>query len=508
MNQYQPTNYASFAIPGFPSFASGPDAEFRVPEQPYNASHRASCPTALNASRSAQDEAFDLSQVDAVARRSANNVSMQDMIKPEESGPWDHTHPGNGFFQSRIPSQLSSWQIHNPYATSEPARKHDGISDAADSGYYSLPTATPTQQNFTWNKEELEQSFLSPIIPQDDTDARSTLSDARMISRSRDGRRKQLIGPCPVQGCKKQPKNLSDAKKHELTHTRPHRCDQQGCSRKDGFATDNDLQRHRKSVHNLQPTVGSTVGYTCVACNVPDGQRPKFWPRRDNFKAHIKRKHLNWNEELLIEKSKQAMRPGDACTADDDAQGVRTAMRSAAHFSQVDPEESRGCQQLSASPSMLERHVSEPGLYTSNNLWSTMTDPEDALAGMQGHTADLEYYTSPAEFHGNGSLSMIPDDMGNTHFATFPPPPKRLRTDRLHWSYSNDQEQQQQVPLSQFQVSEHSATTTSTSSSQSGNTMMTPTLSQTGTGTGAGTAGGIFQCRYCEKVKKRDCDLK
>lgn len=75
-----------------------------------------------------------------------------------------------------------------------------------------------------------------------------------------------------------------------------------GCTRKDGFATLNDLERHKKSVHALKPAVGNPAGYICRACmQQSDGKETKFWPRRDNYKAHIKRKHTNWNEGQLLE---------------------------------------------------------------------------------------------------------------------------------------------------------------------------------------------------------------
>lgn len=75
-----------------------------------------------------------------------------------------------------------------------------------------------------------------------------------------------------------------------------------GCTRQEGFATQNDLQRHRKAVHGLNPTVGKKTGYICAACGPGSaGSSPKFWPRRDNFKAHCNRKHKEWDEQLLLQ---------------------------------------------------------------------------------------------------------------------------------------------------------------------------------------------------------------
>ena len=90
--------------------------------------------------------------------------------------------------------------------------------------------------------------------------------------------------------------------KHELQHSKPYRCDRDRCARKDGFATINDLERHKKSVHGVSPKVGKKSVYYCQACPEPTpGSKAKPWPRLDNFKAHIKRKHTEIDPEQLIQ---------------------------------------------------------------------------------------------------------------------------------------------------------------------------------------------------------------
>nr|POF26225.1 hypothetical protein CFP56_22373 [Quercus suber] len=92
--------------------------------------------------------------------------------------------------------------------------------------------------------------------------------------------------------------------KHKLQHERPFRCVEDGCNRTKGFATKNDLERHRKTVHHKAPRVGKTERFICAACPAPQqGSVPKLWLRRDNFKAHIHRKHPGYPEALLIERS-------------------------------------------------------------------------------------------------------------------------------------------------------------------------------------------------------------
>ncbi|WPH00937.1 Hypothetical protein R9X50_00377100 [Acrodontium crateriforme] len=109
--------------------------------------------------------------------------------------------------------------------------------------------------------------------------------------------------------CGKGLKNPSDAHKHQLQHKKPYKCSEVNCSRSEGFATPNDLQRHQISVHRSKPVLGTQSGYICVACPQPPAGIPaKYWPRRDNFRAHIKRKHAEWDEGILIERS-EASRP-------------------------------------------------------------------------------------------------------------------------------------------------------------------------------------------------------
>lgn len=85
-------------------------------------------------------------------------------------------------------------------------------------------------------------------------------------------------------------------------HSKPYRCLYPECKEKGvGFATSNDLDRHRKSdKHKLAPTKGSGKGYICCACPVlPDGT-PKWWNRLDNFRSHVDRKHKDMNKQLVV----------------------------------------------------------------------------------------------------------------------------------------------------------------------------------------------------------------
>ena len=70
-----------------------------------------------------------------------------------------------------------------------------------------------------------------------------------------------------------------------MRHLMPHHCEEPNCTRTKGFATSNDLDRHRRSVHKI----GNLRYWKCFGnkCKQP----AKIWPRVDNFKQHLKRMH-------------------------------------------------------------------------------------------------------------------------------------------------------------------------------------------------------------------------
>lgn len=130
-------------------------------------------------------------------------------------------------------------------------------------------------------------------------------SMANAVSRAKTFRRVRFVGTnprIPRTKCQSSAKRMCELRciltilsKHEHRHTKPFKCNFPDCITKGtGFATVNDLDRHyRSSKHDLAPTKGSGKGYICAACHVAPESRPKWWPRRDNFKAHIVRRHKN-----------------------------------------------------------------------------------------------------------------------------------------------------------------------------------------------------------------------
>ncbi|KAG6036067.1 hypothetical protein E4U41_005784 [Claviceps citrina] len=94
--------------------------------------------------------------------------------------------------------------------------------------------------------------------------------------------------------CEHEAKNNSELRKHINRHNKPHKCDIRNCIK--GFATQNDLDRHKRTVHRKELLdKGNTILYECLHCKDERGKsitRKKIeWPRKDNFLAHLDRIH-------------------------------------------------------------------------------------------------------------------------------------------------------------------------------------------------------------------------
>ncbi|KAH9844648.1 zinc finger protein [Teratosphaeria destructans] len=182
--------------------------------------------------------------------------------------------------------------------------------------------------------------------------------------------------PCPfLPGCPKMLRNRSELEKHRLQHDRPYRCDFASCTRTEGFATPNDLDRHRISVHGARARIGRATGHVCQACPPPaPGTRPKFWPRRDNFKAHIKRRHGNCNVDHLVRIS-EIERPDDAMTE----------ITESGYASQGYCEELYNG--LDSASALRPDYIGDPSQQGDFSLFST-GGGVDELAGVGGQIAD------------------------------------------------------------------------------------------------------------------------
>ncbi len=89
----------------------------------------------------------------------------------------------------------------------------------------------------------------------------------------------------------------TEHRKHVARHKNEHVCNVGDCTR--GFATINDLDRHKVGVHKMR--LKDTRIYRCFgnACKNPR----KDWPRKDNFKSHLRKTHSNEDEDQLLRQS-------------------------------------------------------------------------------------------------------------------------------------------------------------------------------------------------------------
>ncbi|KAK4634259.1 hypothetical protein CLAFUW4_00867 [Fulvia fulva] len=447
---------------------------------------------------------LDLSQFHRYAN-SASDLPLHNLTKPAHDTAWN----------SESMVQLSHfippiWNgMSKPGARTEPIPYQDVYrqsplksSEVSDSAYESMPTSGGAQEVYTTGNNALARDYftsdLKPIstgLPSKANPSRSVKSEGQFLIARNNSRRKQYIGPCRFPGCKKQPKNQSDAKyvepactrgllprKHALTHSKPHQCREPECSRKDGFATVNDLERHKKSVHNMYPKVGNPAGFMCAACPIVEGVLRKFWPRRDNFKAHIRRKHSTYNEEQLLEMSKQINRPDDAQTAD--GLSVYEAALRSARQSQIDPMEGHIHQHLSPILGHLIAEHNDGTVFPPDSAIESQGDPI-AFAG--GHMDDTLLF-------GGQQYNLSPMQL---NVSTFPfPPPAEGHPTPIQRDFARPQEQHQMLPSIQVTTSSlsepQSASATSTSQSAGG----------------ASSAQGHFPCTECGKIKTRECDLR
>ena len=101
--------------------------------------------------------------------------------------------------------------------------------------------------------------------------------------------------------------SMASTSSHFTTVNKPFQCDVQGCTHERGFATQTDLKRHQRGVHAIYEDGGSsdTTYYRCQGKDCKDAG--KTWPRRDNFRGHLARKHPEEEIEELTERYVKAV---------------------------------------------------------------------------------------------------------------------------------------------------------------------------------------------------------
>ncbi|KAF2459911.1 hypothetical protein BDY21DRAFT_180942 [Lineolata rhizophorae] len=208
-----------------------------------------------------------------------------------------------GFQRQSNPNvNFTSFRDQQTFSIDEASSHYQG-----DSAYHSASVKEPTEGGH--ESLEITPTFdhLQPFTGRgaDTQQPYKPSEGAKEVSQpaqKTQGSRKGPLQKCPF--CGEVPKCNSEYKKHINRHKKPFKCQWPDCKRQDGFQTQNDLQRHEKSVHGSS-TSGSwyqCAGKGCKHLN-------KRWPRLDNFKQHVQRMHKTENQDKVIKNSKVVLPP-------------------------------------------------------------------------------------------------------------------------------------------------------------------------------------------------------
>ncbi|OJD29266.1 c2h2 type zinc finger domain protein [Diplodia corticola] len=248
----------------------------------------------------------------------------------DADGPWNSVRATN---QARSSAASANVALAVPGPNLDyNSYRHAPASEISDSGYASQAAASQSVVNA--NTEPTDYSRECGDLPvqvnsfsftaaahsppsYDTTSFQTRNADCADLSSASQPTASQKQLQCPR--CGNVAKCRSDFKKHELKHTKPHVCNEPNCPRKEGFATSNDLDRHKKSVHNA---AGKTKSFRCAADRCKN--KDKIWPRLDNFKQHVERMHHGSAADMadIIQRSQFF---GDTDTSDPGPSGTRSA---------------------------------------------------------------------------------------------------------------------------------------------------------------------------------------
>ncbi|KAJ2902697.1 hypothetical protein MKZ38_000207 [Zalerion maritima] len=188
--------------------------------------------------------------------------------------------------QGHVQTSAPHYQYRNTQ-TSECDTVNGGVCPS-DSGYASMPHMDTASMYSIPDRSSDVRGLTTGV-----SDLHFPQAGGPGLSHGQDGLWMPLMPPeanvkgpftCPFSECKKPIcKTRSELNKHFQRHTKPHKCSVSGCTSK-GFGTTNDLDRHRRTVHNADG-----VRYRCNLEGCRD--KDKLWPRPDNFKAHLERAH-------------------------------------------------------------------------------------------------------------------------------------------------------------------------------------------------------------------------
>ncbi|GAB7365159.1 hypothetical protein MBLNU230_g6246t1 [Neophaeotheca triangularis] len=330
------------------------------------------------------------------------------------------------------------------------------------------------------------------------------------------GKGKGRVLLCDWPNCEQQLKNISDARKHHLTHTKPFTCEIDGCShRKEGFGTRNDLERHRNGVHGLLPRVGPKCGYVCSECSrARDDKADKWWPRKDNFKNHIKHKHLSRN--LSDEQAKQTVegivkqserpishRPRDSHSEIMTVDGTDNSGYMSRQPSQIAHDEAERLYPLDSDLQNLDPML--PTIITHDRSRQDGYSLQFDAQGLQDLLPDLTLQPREGIPSIHGSTGNIRQKRGLASFREGPSQPNQQA------GLNNEPQAKRQ----RLGTSQHNPTNTNTSRPRNPRNPTNPATATTNTTAPlpsrnpTRTPNGQYRCPHpgCKKLKPRECDL-
>ena len=95
--------------------------------------------------------------------------------------------------------------------------------------------------------------------------------------------------------------------------SKPYCCNFPGCDRLEGFSAESDLDRHKRTRHNIPSSRRPNRNWKCQACQTQCEQKSRnnfrVWLRLDNFRDHCRKSHKNQDLNELVARS-ELLQPG------------------------------------------------------------------------------------------------------------------------------------------------------------------------------------------------------
>ena len=185
-------------------------------------------------------------------------------------------------------------ELSSPFPITNPIQESKDFEGSLDSPWGGSTAYTPalTVPSSTDPYSPLSGYSKQPSTP---------FNSVRRRDPASDGSSKAGAIPCLVEGCPWLSQTPSEHYRHRAQHKIKYACTVEDCSRSSkGFDTIGDLNRHLNTVHKIL-VGGAPRVYRCFAagCSKPE----KDWPRKDNFRFHLKKSHPNGDMEELLRHS-------------------------------------------------------------------------------------------------------------------------------------------------------------------------------------------------------------